>query len=836
MKKKVFLHNCIWYSAIAVGSVLLFLLYTYSNINSAYADDNILEWGPVIRKCFDSIFAGNGIPYYDFYNYKGLDIFSSGYYGQLNPFMYLSYLISRFLFGYYVNILTVYIIMMYVLGNLVMYRLLSDMGVSDTVKLLSLGAYSSSLIFFEYLYYYFTFNNYFFIPLFVLVISLSKNHCTKWFAPGIILAGSLLLGHIQYSCYYIMVYCIFQVVFAVQDKSGKPLLPMAVNIVIFAVLNSAFLLSLLNASENRLAAGMDINEFLKRPIYADNLFRIFPYYQVINHKITHELFQSNLGLGITCWLCLTIFISRHFKSQVQSVFHFYRKYCIEKLPDNRRHFSSVVTFVLLIPICLLHFGSAAPFMMLIILLLIVLMVLLSIYLLIFSCNLKGRNGKKLFPPVKHLDKITFGIIVVLLTVVPKNRIFIMFVITIIFYVAACIKRDTQQALSRHTSVIHSVLFAAAFFTVFAGGYEGVIAILLSKIPVLNQFRYLYKCAFLYVPLYTIAAAFLLERIRQKGTRKLFVTVSGVSAACSVMTAVTIVYLLNSGLHLFINNHYYFDYFDPTVAQEEVNQRSKALSIDKNYRMMAVSTFEDIIESASQVCTYAFTKNYNVIYDAFTVAGYDPVFSDKSYLQSQYLMYHRFFEVSMSNMSNTDAYSTYCEQPEYLALFEEQMIQNGVKYILYDNDDTASKEALFHILPLCKKLQIVETSPWVRGWSVIELSGVTPIASFGSQQELPMETQIHELRFHTDFTETQTVTVSMTYDKHIIAIITDEQGISSAVPVTENDFGYLNLDIPAGRYQITLTYQNRVMDIAVITAVITAILSAGILLWLLIKKI
>ena len=66
---------------IVLYSILFFTVILSKNRSSLYVDDNILQWGPVINKAFDNIFSGKGIPYWNFYQYKGINIFSSGYYG-----------------------------------------------------------------------------------------------------------------------------------------------------------------------------------------------------------------------------------------------------------------------------------------------------------------------------------------------------------------------------------------------------------------------------------------------------------------------------------------------------------------------------------------------------------------------------------------------------------------------------------------------------------------------------------------------------------------------------------------------------------------------------------
>ena len=146
-----------------VISVVLWSLLNHSNINSLMADDNLHQWEPIIEVVFGKIFSSGEIAQYDFFNHKGLDIFSSGYYGQLNPFMYFSYMVSRFLFSFDVKVLTVYMISKYSLGNIMLYLVLSELKISAPVKAVSLAAYGSMLFFFSWGIYYFTFNNYFFM-------------------------------------------------------------------------------------------------------------------------------------------------------------------------------------------------------------------------------------------------------------------------------------------------------------------------------------------------------------------------------------------------------------------------------------------------------------------------------------------------------------------------------------------------------------------------------------------------------------------------------------------------------------------------------------------------
>ena len=249
MKNKT--RNLIPVLVIVLYSILFFTVILSKNRSSLYVDDNILQWGPVINKAFDNIFSGKGIPYWNFYQYKGINIFSSGYYGLLNPFMYVSYAISHYLLNGFLETLIVYEIIMYMLGNLMMYKILKLLNLKRSTIIIAILTYSTSIIFFLHSFYYFTFNNYFFMPFLMWTFIQTNSKRTRYFIPGIVLAFSLLMGHVQFSCYYVMVYCIFQVVASVQKKKLKELVPLMTNLMIFIGLSSGIIIGSMKVSGDR---------------------------------------------------------------------------------------------------------------------------------------------------------------------------------------------------------------------------------------------------------------------------------------------------------------------------------------------------------------------------------------------------------------------------------------------------------------------------------------------------------------------------------------------------------------------------------------------------------
>lgn len=421
---------------------------------------------------------------------------------------------------------------------IIMCRVMKELSLHLATIIISLIAYSTSILFFSYAFYYFTFNNFFFMPLFLWIMMRTRNYKSRWFVPGIIMAFSLLMGHVQYSCYYVIAYCIIQVVFAVQDKDWKTILPIFTTIALFAGLSSVF---------------------------------------------------------------------------------------------------SVIAFA------------------------------------------------------------------------------------------------------------------------------------------------------------------------------------------------NIVYITYSGMHPYINNKI-FDYQHYRKTEQEITAQMKKVGVDSNYRFLTFgkSTLapETSIEISSQICTYGLTKNYCTVYGVFSLAGYDNIFTTKGFEQSDMLLSSINIEGMMCNMvANTTMYRGYMESKDKIKVFETQMIENGVKYVLLPKNDAEVTDIFNELIDTCEQLKIIRTVPWSHDYVLTELDGVKPICSYDNMEKLPLETSLDVLRFQTDFTETKTVTISMTYDPHYIMRLTDSKGTVSELQLKESSSGYVTAEIPAGKYSVKFYYENFVMDLAVILALVTLLLTA-----------
>ena len=67
MEKNSRVNSIFWCMGIVIYSLLIFVILLAGNKDAFYVCDDITQWGPVVKKGFDQIFDGKGIPYWNFF-------------------------------------------------------------------------------------------------------------------------------------------------------------------------------------------------------------------------------------------------------------------------------------------------------------------------------------------------------------------------------------------------------------------------------------------------------------------------------------------------------------------------------------------------------------------------------------------------------------------------------------------------------------------------------------------------------------------------------------------------------------------------------------------------
>lgn len=833
MKNKT--RNLIPVLVIVLYSILFFAVILSKNRSSLYVDDNILQWGPVINKAFDNIFSGKGIPYWNFYQYKGINIFSSGYYGLLNPFMYVSYAISHYLLNGFLETLIVYEIIMYMLGNLMMYKILRTLNLKRSTIIIAMLTYSTSVIFFLFSFYYFTFNNYFFMPFLMWTFIQTNSKRIRYFIPGIVLAFSLLMGHVQFSCYYVMVYCIFQVVASVQKKKLKELVPLMTNLMIFIGLSSGIIIGSMKVSGDR-SLILSCNEgFFDLSVAISNIFKPICIVLFNNKTISYGNYMNYIGLGFFAWFCLLYAASAiktlYTKTECGIQLAVSKLTSHGKISNKSRlllygilYFASVRAAVYYL-FEQYHYSPIADAV-------IVILIAISVV-----CLLVHDQKTNTHYMTSHKLRAGCVLFLILLFLVLKLD-FVLYLAAIVCYIHFFIKGKGQNKYNESEKLMHIFLFAAVFFVIMAEGSGHGIADILGHLPFISEFRFLYKCSFIYVPLIIVTGAYKLDSMK-----KYYKPVIIASLVSVIFSFVAILYFMLSGTHNFINNKHY-DYWDYKNIKPEVESLLYENHIDHNYRFLTIGKIykdnmtysNNPVEYSSKICFYGFTKNICTEYGLFSLNGYDNIFSKKGFDQSNAIMKDISTEGMMCNMvASPLSYLQYMKEPEWINKFEDQMISNGVKYVLVDKNSPKAIEAFTKVIEKCPKLTISTVRDWTRGMELIEIDGVSPICSYGDNIEIPIKADLDTLNFDADFAKDTEIVVSMTYvDNYKLTLYQDGRSVGDA-KLTETSDGYISAVIPKGNYTVQLSYENKGMDITVLIAIFTTIITSAATIYLFLDK-
>lgn len=833
MKNKT--RNLIPVLVIVLYSILFFAVILSKNRSSLYVDDNILQWGPVINKAFDNIFSGKGIPYWNFYQYKGINIFSSGYYGLLNPFMYVSYAISHYLLNGFLETLIVYEIIMYMLGNLMMYKILRTLNLKRSTIIIAMLTYSTSVIFFLFSFYYFTFNNYFFMPFLMWTFIQTNSKRIRYFIPGIVLAFSLLMGHVQFSCYYVMVYCIFQVVASVQKKKLKELVPLMTNLMIFIGLSSGIIIGSMKVSGDRSLILSGNEGFFDLSVAISNIFKPICIVLFNNKTISYGNYMNYIGLGFFAWFCLLYAASAiktlYTKTECGIQLAVSKLTSHGKISNKSRlllygilYFASVRAAVYYL-FEQYHYSPIADAV-------IVILIAISVV-----CLLVHDQKTNTHYMTSHKLRAGCVLFLILLFLVLKLD-FVLYLAAIVCYIHFFIKGKGQNKYNESEKLMHIFLFAAVFFVIMAEGSGHGIADILGHLPFISEFRFLYKCSFIYVPLIIVTGAYKLDSMK-----KYYKPVIIASLVSVIFSFVAILYFMLSGTHNFINNKHY-DYWDYKNIKPEVESLLYENHIDHNYRFLTIGKIykdnmtysNNPVEYSSKICFYGFTKNICTEYGLFSLNGYDNIFSKKGFDQSNAIMKDISTEGMMCNMvASPLSYLQYMKEPEWINKFEDQMISNGVKYVLVDKNSPKAIEAFTKVIEKCPKLTISTVRDWTRGMELIEIDGVSPICSYGDNIEIPIKADLDTLNFDTDFAKDTEIVVSMTYvDNYKLTLYQDGRSVGDA-ELSETSDGYISAVIPKGNYTVQLSYENKEMDITVLIAIFTTIITSAATIYLFLDK-
>lgn len=700
----------------AALSIILLWIWTGFNEEAFLIDDNRTQWYPVMEKAYGDILEGR-IYYYDFYQMKGMSIAEQGYYGIMNPFMLLSYCIAHYTPLHW-SAITIYIIMLFVMGNIFFYLVCRSIGCHEKLAILMMLSYCTAGCFASFYYWYYVYNNYFMIPLLLYVFLAFGERKAGYFVFGIILALDLYLGNAQYTCYHYILFCILCMVM-VFIRKFRFFLVMCTNILTGVLLSLPLFVLLKGAAGN---FGKNEN-FFDYPVYLFSMLL----HSFVPHGILHVFNQSFSLLGVNV-------MSRR---------------------DN----------------LVLYMG--APFL------------LLCVFMIVqITGIIKKAESEMVSLETKSALKYMLGKI---------HGVY-----------------DKTVHMSFEKQMIFGCVVILFCFLSLAG--EGVAAAILNRVPVICNFRYLFKAIFVIVPLVNLIAAFAMKESK-----------SSLGKAAAALT----VFFVCIGI---FNSHYtirevghLFDMRINSTYEEEKEYAVKMLEqadVDyKNYRTATFLKFAGVNDEHFD-CSRNLTKNFGTGIGAFTLAGYEIAISTQRLKEFDAIYSDNdFFTVYGNADTAENFYLSLTEQPERL---QRQLVDNSVKYLLVDKSDREQNQMVMRrdtvavnedyeekIIKAIKEMPMIDVEHVVQlneNYDLIVLSGINSLCTNQKNEFVPLNDEnMQTLTF--EAANPGIYCLAFSYDSHLQAYVETEEGVIEPLAVMKVDNGTILIDTNDKSGMVCLTYEN-----------------------------
>lgn len=725
-------------AAVLLLSLLLLWIWTGFEEEAFLIDDNRTQWYPVMEKAYEDVLEGK-IYYYDFYQMKGMSIAEQGYYGIMNPFMLLSYCLAHYT-PLRLSTITIYIMMLFLMGNSFFYLLCRRIGCDEKLSILMTLSYSVAGCFAAFYYWYYIYNNYFIIPLLLYIFLIFGEHRIGYFACGIVLAMDLYLGNAQYACYHYMMFCIL-CMGMIALKKLRYFGVMCINVFTGMILSIPLLALLIGT-----AVDFGKNEnFFDYPIY---LFS-FLLHSVIPQGILHSLECAYPFLGVNVM--------------------------------NRR--DNLVLYL------------GAPCLVLGIILVVMIYGRVRIY---------RREARAAH--FKAKDEIQY----------------------IVRGLHDLYEKAVHMSFAKQMML--GCVVAMLCFLSFMG--EGVVALVLSRMPVVKNFRYLFKAIFIIAPLINVLSAFAITQ--SKGKLKTMVVALTVLCVC-----------------VGICNNYYtvqevknlFDMRIDGSCDEEKIYAVKMLeeqNVDyKNYRTAAFLKYAGVNDECFDISNNL-TRNFATGIGAFSLAGYEIATPVKRLMEFDAIYsQNEFFTVFADADTMKHLYFSLQEQPKRI---QNQLIDNGVRYLLVERSDSEQnlmvmnrggqaviqdyEEDIIEAIKNMSEINVERVSRLNQNYDLIELSGVNSLCMNARKERVPLSDEnMQTLSFEAE--EAGVYYLAFSYDSHLRAYLEKKNGTKEKLAVEDAGNGRIAIDTNNMSGKVIVTYEDVLCHMGFLWEIVVSILFVGI---------
>lgn len=390
------------------------------------------------------------------------------------------------------------------------------------------------------------------------------------------------------------------------------------------------------------------------------------------------------------------------------------------------------------------------------------------------------------------------------------------VYSIVFRFKECAK-NTQVFTCLKINLL--VLFLIIFWLNYSEG--GLLAIAMSKLPVVSKFRYLYKAYFVLIPLLALYLVFLEAVIKQHAKKILCMVVF----AFSVIGVVNNFFVYDHTRSLFVSDgDHYSENLGVTSARESLLKNDV---LYQNYRIVSFYS-DDSLSIDKFFFDKSLNRNYPAFLESFSLAAYE-IASPKSNLKKINRIYS---DTSfMTRYGNTGSKAFLLENiHNYSSELDNQFRSNSVKYLLIERDSIIPLESLIHEMASLGNVYVERMEKFNEMFDLVVLGGIPSLCRFDDGSDVQLQTERMDLlSFNAE--KSGDYILSFIYEKKLQAYYMNNDGSKEYLEIGENEDNNVRVtNVPQGK-RVYLTYYDPVCQWAKIFEIVISILFGVALLQL-----
>lgn len=374
------------------------------------------------------------------------------------------------------------------------------------------------------------------------------------------------------------------------------------------------------------------------------------------------------------------------------------------------------------------------------------------------------------------------------------------------------------------SLLQSNLFQECFLLflliLFWQNYNegGTFAILMSKMPVISKFRYLYKAYFIIIPLLALYLVFLNGILNIKVKKILYKVI----LLLSFIGLVNNFIVYNHTRSLFIRKG---EHYSTSIDVSRMQQKLKRDNIQYNNYRIASFYSDDSISKDKFLFYKSLNRNYPALLGAFSLAAYEIASSKQTLKKFNYIYSDSSF---MTIYGNTGVKSYLVKNLDSNTFrLESQLKSNSVKYLLLKQDSIIPLDTLVYKMKAFNAIHVERVAKFNELFDLVVLGEIPSLCRFADSIDVPLTTeQMDLLSFKAE--RSGKYVLSFSYNDKLQAYFIRDDGNKEFLDLEKEIDGNISIpSVPKGE-KIYLTYNDPLCQWAKLSEVVTSILFVVVL--------